>query len=128
MDGAPILVIEDDAAFVRILTVLNRQWGLPLEVCSTRRTIQQALAAPERYALIVADRHVPGLDLVALLRQVRATHARIPLVVMSSLAAADLRQHVADLRPDLVATKDEILSQPADFAARLQGLLERHGR
>jgi DNA-binding response OmpR family regulator len=121
-----ILVIEDDRAFAKILAAMNRSWGLPLTFRHQPEEITAALAAPEHFALIIADCHIPRLEIFELLAGVRATHPDIDIVLMSNLDEEDLRGIGAELEPALVEPKDGIVRAPERFAARVGALLRRH--
>jgi DNA-binding NtrC family response regulator len=122
-----ILVIEDDPGFARILSVLNRRWGLPLVVCSKRGEIEAALAAPGRFGVIISDCHVPGMEVLASLASLRHAHPGIDLVLMSNLDERELRDQGEALDPSLIEPKEGIIREPEAFAARVRDLLARHG-
>jgi len=121
-----ILVIEDDPGFARILSALNRGWNLPLSIVTARRDIAAALAAPERFALVVSDCHVPGIDMLEALQALQAHRPEIAVVLMSSLDEEELRERGAALRPAHIEPKEHIIREPARFAETIRALLDRH--
>src|SRR3989441_9960172 len=80
------------------------------------------LATSYNYDLIVLDLMLPGLSGTELLRQIRQTDHRVPILVLTA------RDSVADKVQHLEAGADDYLTKPFAFAelmARIKALLRR---
>lgn len=124
--GSEILLIEDDLVFVKILAALNEEWRLPITFCSRDEEIEAALDAPQRFGMVISDCHLPRLDILGRLAELRTTHPEIDVVLMSYMAEEDLRDESAGLAPQLIEPKDGIVRDPAAFAERIRALADRH--
>jgi len=121
-----VLVIEDDLGFVKILSYMNRDWQLPLTICSNRAEIETALEDPSAFSVVVSDCHVPRIDILERLGELRTTHPEIDVVLMSNLDERELQEEGEGLAPALIEPKDRIIREPAGFATRIRQLLARH--
>ncbi|HEX2541368.1 MAG TPA: GAF domain-containing protein [Caldimonas sp.] len=138
-----ILVVDDNATNRRILALQTGKWGMRARDTESPAEALRWLEAGERFDLAILDMHMPEMDGLALARRIRATHARLPLVLFSSLGrreagdteglfaaylAKPLRQsHLFDTLVGLLAR--EVVAKPAaDTAApRLDaGMAARH--
>jgi signal transduction histidine kinase/DNA-binding response OmpR family regulator len=94
LGGTRVLIVDDHATNVRILTRQLQLWGM--EVASAEsgtQALQWMEAASQLPAVIITDMHMPDLDGVALARtlKARAGWKEIPIVLLSSgfMPAAD---------------------------------------
>lgn len=119
-----VLVIEDDE---KIATFVAR--GLVAENFAAVRaaTGEDALQlmAQERFDVVILDLMLPGIDGLAVLRQVRAQKADLPLIVLSA------KRSVNNRITCLAAGADDYVTKPFAFAellARIRALLRRSGK
>ncbi len=123
----PVLVIEDDDAFVRILTMFNRRWQLPLEFQSRPAGIQSATGASAHYGLVLSDLRIPGLEVMKELAAFRTREPAVPIVLMSSLGADELPPEALALHPEAIYSKEAIIREADRFAADLSRFLAAAG-
>lgn len=85
-----VLIVDDEAAVLRSTAMLLREMGYDCVECQeASRIVDFALA--ERPDVILQDVRMPGLDIDALTRQLRAKLARaVPIVLFS--ASLDAQQ------------------------------------
>jgi DNA-binding response OmpR family regulator len=112
-----ILVVDDDVPILALMRSLLREFGFePV----TAATGQQALEFTRRDApaLVLVDRHMPGMSGDDLVRQLRALprESRLPILILSGdpVSASELRGLDADgavLKPfDIRALIEQIRS------------------
>ena len=116
-----ILLVEDDAETRAYITKGLTESG---HVVNPARDGKEGLflALEEDYDAMVVDRMLPGLDGLALIRALRSSGKRIPILVLSALAEVDNRVQ------GLKAGGDDYLVKPFAFAellARLEALMRR---
>ncbi|MDD5295381.1 MAG: winged helix-turn-helix domain-containing protein [Rhodocyclaceae bacterium] len=120
----PILVIEDEADVVRYLCKGLRESGYTA-TWAADGTEGLHLAATGNWDLIIMDRMLPdGVDGLSIIRNLRKTGNRTPVLILSALATLDER--VRGLREG----GDDYLTKPFAFAellARIEVLLRRSG-
>lgn len=118
--GPPILVVDDEPSLRRMLrTSLTAQGYRVLEAGTGRGAIEALGDAPD---LMLLDLGLPDMDGLEVIRRVRATGDRTPIVVLSS--RGDERGKVAAL--DLGA--DDYVTKPfgmGELIARIRTAL-RH--
>ncbi len=116
-----ILVIEDDAATAAYLANGLRELGHVVDVAADGRDGLMLAAGVGHDALIV-DRMLPGLDGLGVVKTLRGTGVKAPVIFLTALGGIDDR--VAGLE----AGGDDYLVKPFAFAelvARLQALARR---
>ncbi len=118
MKSPPLLVVEDDADLRDALCATLEIAG---HDAVSARDGNEALAILARrpVSLVISDIQMQPMDGVALLRAIRASHAGIPVVLMT--AFGDIRDAVAAMR----AGASDYLAKPFDPASLLQ-LVERY--
>ncbi len=116
-----ILVIEDDRQAAAFMAKGLRESGQVVDVAGDGRD-GLVMAQSNDYDVLVVDRMLPGLDGLALVRTLRATGNRTPVLFLSALGEVDDR--VQGLR----AGGDDYLVKPYAFTellARLEALARR---
>ena len=116
-----ILMIEDDTATSDYAARGLSQAG---HVCDVLADGSDGLfqATRETYDVIVADRMLPGLDGLRMVRAMRAAGVRTPVLFLTALGGIDDRVEGLD------AGGDDYLTKPfafAEFLARLNALARR---
>ena len=118
---ARILLVEDDAELAEEIRAEFSAHGYALELVATGPA-GLAEATQTRFDLVVLDRLLPGLDGIAVLRELRAAGVSTPVLVLSALGAVDERVK------GLKAGGDDYLAKPFAFdelIARVEALLRR---
>jgi two-component system OmpR family response regulator len=116
-----LLLIEDDKAAASYVAKGLRECGHSVDVAHAGRE-GLMLAASESYDALIVDRMLPELDGLSVIRTLRATDNRTPVLILSALGEVDDR--VKGLR----AGGDDYLVKPFAFSellARLEALLRR---
>ncbi len=116
-----VLIIEDDAQLAAYLGKALREVGATVDHAADGRE-GLLLAAGNDYDVLVVDRMLPSLDGLAVLRTLRASDDKTPVLILSALGEVDDR--VEGLR----AGGDDYLVKPFAFSelhARIEALLRR---
>jgi two-component system OmpR family response regulator len=116
-----ILIIEDDAQLASYLSKAMREVGATVDHAADGRD-GLLLAAGNDYDVLVVDRMLPSLDGLAIVRTLRASDNRTPVLILSALGEVDDR--VEGLR----AGGDDYLVKPFAFSelqARIEALMRR---
>ena len=116
-----VLIIEDDEQLAAYLTKALREVGATVDHAADGRE-GLLLAAANDYDVLVIDRMLPSLDGLGVLRTLRASDNRTPVLILSALGEVDDR--VEGLR----AGGDDYLVKPFAFSelhARIEALLRR---
>lgn len=122
MSGAPmILLVEDDAVLAAEIADDLRERGYAVTWMANG---QAGLGAAQgtAFAALILDRMLPGLDGLAVVEQLREQNIRVPVLVLSALAAVNERVR------GLKAGGDDYLTKPfalEELAARIDALLRR---
>lgn len=119
-----VLVIEDDPeTAIEILSELGSNGYVVEHAATGFAGFDRARSEP--WDLLIVDRMLPGLDGLAILRQLRRGNIHTPALILSALGAID--DKVLGLR----AGGDDYLIKPfalAELSARLEALLRRSGQ
>jgi len=116
-----ILVIEDDATVAEYILNGLKQAGHSVDHAADGRD-GLMMATTEEYDAIVADRMLPGLEGLTIVRTLRASGNATPVLVLSALGEVDERVN------GLKAGADDYLAKPFAFSelmARLEALQRR---
>ncbi|MCJ2184630.1 response regulator transcription factor [Novosphingobium sp. 1949] len=116
-----ILVVEDDAATADFIANGFEQEGFVVDRADNGRD-GLFLATDARYACIVLDRMLPGLDGMAVLAALRGAGVETPVIILSALGSADERV------TGLTSGSDDYLVKPfafAELSARVKLLIRR---
>ncbi len=116
-----ILVIEDDAETAAYVARGLREYGHVVDLAATGQA-GLFLATDGGHDVLVVDRMLPGLDGLGLVRAMRDTGVKAPVLFLTALGG------VGDRVRGLEAGGDDYLAKPFAFAelhARLQALARR---
>jgi DNA-binding response OmpR family regulator len=121
MDKPNILLVEDEIHLARGIC-----FNLEQEDCRVSH-VESGEAALERlvfekYALIIMDVMLPGMDGFALCRKVRESDSRVPILMLTA------RSEEGDRVTGLASGADDYLVKPfslSEFLLRVQGMLRR---
>jgi two-component system OmpR family response regulator len=116
-----ILLIEDDDQLAAYLQKALEEVGMVVDRVADGKD-GLFMAAGESYDALIVDRMLPSLDGLSILRTLRASENRVPVLVLSALGEVD------DRVQGLQAGGDDYLVKPFAFAelhARLEALLRR---
>ena len=116
-----ILVVEDDAEVARFVKKGLQEAGHTVEHTGNGRD-GLFLAASEPFDLLVLDRMLPHVDGLAILRTIRASGVKTPVLLLTALGGID------DRVEGLEAGADDYLVKPFAFAemlARVNALARR---
>jgi len=122
-----ILIVDDEPAIRRFLrTSLTAQGYVILEADNAKDAL--AMLSRNRVDVLVLDLGLPDLDGLDVLKQVRASGADVPVIVLSSRADEAGKVAAIDLGADDYVTKpfgiDELLAR---IRAALRHRLQQHG-
>ena len=116
-----LLIVEDDKEAVAYLKRALSEAGHTVDSAATGRD-GLMLAAGETYDVIVLDRMLPEIDGLAILRTIRASGVKTPVLLLTALGGID------DRVEGLEAGADDYLVKPFAFAellARVNALARR---
>lgn len=116
-----ILLVEDDALLGDGVRAGLKQAGFAVDWSQDGQAAKLALQT-EDYAVLVLDLGLPKLSGTDLLKWLRATHSKVPVLVLTA------RDTVADRVSGLNAGADDYLIKPFDLdelIARINALLRR---
>lgn len=120
--GSRVLVVEDDKPLAELL---RQQLEIELYSVTVLHDGEEARASlPDgRFDLLVLDLNLPKLDGISLLKQVRPSLPRLPVLVLTA------RSRVEDRAFALDAGADDCMMKPFSFVelhARVRALLRRN--
>ena len=85
-----ILLIEDDRQTSAYVTKgLTEEGHIVDALADGREGLVQATSEP--YDLVIVDRMLPGLDGLGLVKTLRATGSKVPILILTSLGGVDDR-------------------------------------
>ena len=116
-----LLIVEDDKEAAAYLKRALSEVGHTVDVASTGRS-GLMLAAGETYDVIILDRMLPEIDGLAILRTIRASGVKTPVLLLTALGGID------DRVEGLEAGGDDYLVKPfalAELLARVNALARR---
>jgi signal transduction histidine kinase/DNA-binding response OmpR family regulator len=89
--GKRVLVCDDNATNRDVFSGTLRRWGMRPTVCPDGEEVLRRAAAGEQWELALLDHQLPGADGVSVARQLKASAAAMPVVLLSSLGVANLK-------------------------------------
>jgi len=116
-----ILIAEDDAALAEGVSRLLESEGHAVDVVATGEHALLAASA-EKFDLAILDIGLPGIDGFEVLRRLRSTGRKLPVLVLTARDAVGDRVHGLDLGAD------DYMAKPfstQELAARVRALIRR---
>jgi two-component system OmpR family response regulator/two-component system response regulator QseB len=117
-----VLLVEDDRMIGDALRLALRHEGWAVDWVRDGEAARQTLAT-EAFELVLLDLGLPGLDGLAVLRDLRARHDRTPVIVLTA------RDALADRVAGLDSGADDYVVKPVEveeLSARMRAVLRRH--
>ncbi len=121
--GRQVLVVEDDPSLASFLSMELEADSFVVDQIHDGGEALNALRTKRRYDLLILDLNLPTLDGLSLLKEVRPSQPRLPVLVLTA------RSRVEDRVLALQAGADDCLNKPfslAEFTARVHALLRRN--
>ena len=120
-----ILVIEDDATTAAYMAKGLREAGHVAEVAATGRD-GLFLALNESFDAIIADRMLPGPDGLTIVRALRASGNRTPVLMVTAMGEVEARVDGLDAGADDYLAKPFAWSELLPTELRLLEFMMRH--
>jgi DNA-binding response OmpR family regulator len=120
--GSRVLVVEDDVPLAELLRQQLEIESYLVTVLHDGESAQSAIGAG-RFDLVILDLNLPKLDGVSLVKRVRPSLPRLPVLVLTA------RNRVEDRAISLDAGADDCMIKPFSFVelhARVRALLRRN--
>jgi len=113
-----ILLIEDDE---NVAEVLADAFAADGHETAITHTGEEGLAylARERPDVVVLDMRLPTLNGVGVLRQIRSTDSKLPVIIMTGLATRGELAEIRRLGVTEIVEKPEVLKNFGDALARI---------
>lgn len=112
-----ILLVDDDSAFLEITGRMLSAAGFAVDCARDAHEGLHRLNSESGYDILIADREMPGNDRFALIRNIPARHAGLPVIIVTAYPTVDSAIHALQLT--VVAyvikpvEKDELLAHVA---------------
>jgi two-component system, OmpR family, copper resistance phosphate regulon response regulator CusR len=119
--GSRVLVVDDDVPLAKLLRQQLESQSYDVSLSHDGESARQAIQ-DGRFDLVVLDLNLPKLDGISLLQQIRPSHPRLPVLVLTA------RNQVADRARSLDTGADDCMAKPFSFLelhARVRALLRR---
>ncbi len=116
-----ILLVEDNLALAESLSALLQHSGYALDMVHDGVSAE-ALAAAERFDLVILDLNLPEMDGLEVLRRLRARGNPAAVMILTARGAPEERVKGLDLGADDYLVKPFDI---AEFEARIRSLLRR---
>lgn len=109
---ADLLLVDDDAQIMQVLTKVCERWGYTFQTASNGKRALQ-LMARTRFRAILTDILMPDMDGIELLIHYRKSHPAVPVVAMSGGGNLGPPQQMLKMARGLGCT--HILPKPFDL-------------
>ncbi len=119
--GNRVLVVDDDIPLAKLLRQQLESQSYHVSMAHDGESAQRAIQ-DGRFDLVILDLNLPKLDGMSLLRQIRPSQPRLPVLVLTA------RSQVADRALSLDTGADDCMVKPFSFVelhARVRALLRR---
>jgi len=124
-ESLKVMVVEDDAALLRLYEIRMSAWQIPLEMQLVRNAFNALmLIGADRPDLLITDLNMPGTDGFALLRALaQSPESRdIPIIVVTGLDVSEIAARGG------VPAGVEVLGKPVPFERIRQRAIELNRR
>jgi DNA-binding response OmpR family regulator len=119
----PILLIDDNPLQLKVRETVLRQAGFQVSVATNADSALATLRVlPDRVGLVITDHLMPGCNGSELVRQIRAQHIAVPVIVLSGLAEAEPEYEGLEVSFHVKPFP------PTELIALVQSLLDLDGR
>jgi signal transduction histidine kinase/ligand-binding sensor domain-containing protein/CheY-like chemotaxis protein len=122
-EGKRVLLVDDNMTNLTILKTQLEQWNLSPTLASAGQQALEILALPEeRFDLVITDMQMPDMDGTQLSQHIKAKHAHLPIILLSSVGDESKKKY-----PELFAAvlnkpaKQQQLSRVIQLALRPEG-------
>jgi CheY-like chemotaxis protein len=120
LDGAMVLVVDDDPAVCEVLSAIVEAAGaMAVSTTNPQEALQSLTESPDDWHVLVTDHDMPGLSGGALVRKAKALRTTLPCILVSALPERAGAER---------ALFDAILAKPvqaSDLVAAISDALER---
>ncbi|WP_299690041.1 GAF domain-containing protein [uncultured Tateyamaria sp.] len=89
LSGKRLLVVDDNATNLKILSLQTQKWGMQTRAFLTPADALEALDAGAQFDVAILDMHMPEMDGVGLARALAKRRPDLPKVLFSSLGLRD---------------------------------------
>jgi DNA-binding response OmpR family regulator len=123
LPGRQILIVEDDTSLAGFLSVELEALHFAVDQVHDGEQALHTLLAKRRYDLLILDLNLPRVDGISILRQIRPSQPRLPVLVLTARAGVEHRVLA------LESGADDCLAKPfslLEFTARVHALLRRN--
>jgi signal transduction histidine kinase/DNA-binding response OmpR family regulator/tetratricopeptide (TPR) repeat protein len=96
LKGLRLLVVDDNATNRRVLALQTAKWGMVPQDSAVPGDALRWVREGQAFDLAIIDMHMPGMDGLALARQIHQIAPKLPLILFSSLGrkeAGDTEGH-----------------------------------
>lgn len=121
MDNKTVLIIEDDADIIELLTIHLNDLGCKI-VSATNGQKGLTIAKEERFDLVILDIMLPGLNGMEICRKIRQTDRHTPILMLTA------KSEEIDKVMGLETGADDYLTKPfsvREFIARVKVIFRR---
>lgn len=103
-EGKSVLLVDDNETNLTILKAQLEQWKLTPTLAISGKHALEILASHAGFDLVITDMQMPDLDGVQLSERIKARHAQLPIILLSSVGDESRKRH-----PDLFSA---VLNKP----------------
>jgi DNA-binding response OmpR family regulator len=121
--GRHILIVDDDASLVGFLAEELQLQGFVVEQALDGESALASLAQKHRFDLLILDLNLPKLDGINLLRAIRPSQPKLPILVLTARSRVEEKVHALETGADDCLTKPFSL---IELQARVHALLRRN--
>ena len=84
LKGKRVLLVDDNATNLRILSLQAKRWGMEPRTSLSPKEALKILRTGEQFDLLITDLHMPDMDGLAFAEQVRKLRSDLPMALLSS--------------------------------------------